>query len=81
MTNWEQVKASLTAETFTNLVSTAWSELGTCEYCPEGCRAFCKKCRDEFDKLCDGEPADEEIAYLTFCDDKIAKWLKMEADE
>lgn len=79
MTNWEQVKAGLTAETFTALVSTAWGELGTCDYCPEGCRAFCAKCKAEFEKLGDGEPADEEIAYLVFCEDKIAKWLKMEA--
>lgn len=79
MTNWEKVKAGLTAETFVALVSTAWSELGTCAYCPEGCRAFCEKCQAEFEKLGGDEPVDEELAYLTFCDDKIAKWLKMEA--
>lgn len=81
MTNWEKVKAGLTAETFTALVSTAWSELGTCDYCPEGCRAFCEKCKAELDKLNDGEPADAELAFLTFCEDKIEKWLKMEADK
>ena len=74
MTNWDKFKEVITPEMMGELIETEHSELGGCTYCPEGCRKLCKAHKAEFEKMNDGEPYDEKLAFLFGCKDTFTAW-------
>ncbi len=81
MTNWDKFKDSITPEIFGDLVSTENGEFSTCTYCPEGCRKLCKAHEEELEKMNDGEPYDEKLAFMFDCKDLFLEWANAEAKE